>query len=147
MQIIVDTRQKQGKHDLKHDYMVNADHELVFKKLDVGDYMMDGGVISVDTKQDMLELCNNLFHDFERFRNELMRARNHGIKMFVLIEDDDVESLADVRHWKSEHTKVRGQSLEKRILHMQNRFGAKFLFCKKVEAGQVVVDILNEKRR
>lgn len=101
MIIYTDTRQKQNKHLLKHNQIKKLGFTLVPKKLDVGDYMFENGDVSVDTKQDLLEVCGNLFNDRKRFIRELERARNSKIKLVILIEEDGITKLSQVRYWSN----------------------------------------------
>ena len=40
MIIAVDKAQKEGKHDIKHNQLIDLGHELVFLPLPVGDYIL-----------------------------------------------------------------------------------------------------------
>ena len=82
MRIAVDKAQKDGKHDVKHNQMIELGCELEFLPLPVGDYMLIDDVVaevikrrgdklkkmdligccrrSVDTKQDMNEIYGNI---------------------------------------------------------------------------------------
>jgi ERCC4-type nuclease len=54
MTLICDTRQQYGKHKNIEAYCKRMGIEMVRRKLDVGDYMIENGFpISVDTKQDL----------------------------------------------------------------------------------------------
>ena len=82
-----DSNQKQGHHTLKNKYWqskgieVDRSHRLI-----VGDYMLSlDAKISVDTKQDLVELASNMFCDKARFEQECIRAKNNGIKLIFLI--------------------------------------------------------------
>ena len=54
-----DTRQKAGKHDLKHDFFQNSNIGVVRCKLPFGDYAPIPPV-SIDTKEDMEEIAQNI---------------------------------------------------------------------------------------
>ena len=76
-------------------------------KLIVGDYMnFDNPRVVVDRKQNLNEVVNNLTQDHQRFRDEVMRAREYDITLIFLVEDgyrirsvDDVESWVNPRTW------------------------------------------------
>lgn len=54
-------------------------------KLFVGDYMsLDNPRLIIDRKQNLQELCGNVCQQHERFRKELIRARDAGIKLVIL---------------------------------------------------------------
>ena len=67
-------------------------------KLPVGDYMnLDNPRIVIDRKQSLSELCGNVCQGHERFRAELERANEYGIKLIVLCEHGGkIKTLKDV---------------------------------------------------
>ena len=125
MRIAVDKAQKDGKHDVKHNQMIELGCELEFLPLPVGDYMliddMAAEVIkrrgdklkkmdligccrrSVDTKQNLEESYGNIIgKSHARFRDELILAQQNGIQLIILIESGpEVHCLNDVRRWKN----------------------------------------------
>ena len=126
MKIGVDKAQKKGKHDLKHQQLVQLGHELVYLPLPVGDYILIDDAVeevikrrgdrlkkmdligvtkrSVDTKQDMQEVYGNFIGNkhkqHARFRDECILAQQNGIELTILIESaPGVRCLDDVREW------------------------------------------------
>ena len=71
MVICVDSREKKNSHILAWFDKHGIEYEV--KKLDVGDYMIDGGAISVDTKRSIDELSTNMLNraDHARFWQKL----------------------------------------------------------------------------
>ena len=67
MIIIVDTREKRNEHILR--YFDRHGIEYRIEKLEIGDYMLDGGAISIDTKRSVDELASNMLNrnDHARF--------------------------------------------------------------------------------
>lgn len=133
-------------------------------KLYVGDYMsLDNPRLVIDRKKDLLELCGNVTQQHERFRDELIRAKEHGIKIVVLCEHgDDIQELEDVIFWvnpRSEETEwrmvdghptkvfkypkaTRGDQLYKSLCTIHDRYGVEFVFCNKTQTGAKIVEIL-----
>lgn len=133
-------------------------------KLYVGDYMsLDNPRLVIDRKKDLLELCGNVTQQHERFRDELIRAKEHGIKIVVLCEHgDDIQELEDVIFWvnpRSEEMEwrivnghpmkvykypkaTRGDQLYKSLCTIKDRYGVEFRFCNKTETGAKIVEIL-----
>lgn len=129
-------------------------------KLYVADYMnLDNPRIVVDRKQNLLELCSNVTQDHERFRNELLRAQNSGIKIIFLVEHGDgIECLEDVIFWQNprrfkrkkidgkwqtvETKATTGETLYNICTTLQSRYGCEFEFCRKEETGRRIVEIL-----
>ena len=123
IKIAYDRAQKAGKHEIKHDWLRNHGCELIDLPLPVGDYIavtqeveetikrranrlkkMDLLAVThttIDTKQNLLEVCNNLAgKSHRRFRDEAILAQQHGIRFIVLVEEGTkVKSLDDVKTW------------------------------------------------
>ena len=162
LKLYMDTRQQKGKHELKINYWKTCNLELVTKKLDYGDYMIEGNDhVSVDTKADFTEIEGNLIHDHKRLVRECERAEEAGVQLVFLIENKcGIESLDQVNKWqnprffiwkfKHDHgakgrAPVTGAKLKKIMSTFEERHNAKFLFCSPEEAGQRVLDILSER--
>ena len=131
-------------------------------KLYVGDYMsLDNPRVIIDRKQNLLELCSNVSQAHERFRREILRARENGITLHFLCEHGKgVKSLEDVAKWqnprrimrvKNPHTgkwesretkAMTGQTLSKILETIQRKYGCRFLFCDKSETGRRIAEIL-----
>lgn len=77
-------------------------------KLIVGDYMnYDNPRVIVDRKQNLTEVCGNLTQQHTRFRKEVLKAQELGIKLIILVEDgtkvkslDDIETWINPRRWQ-----------------------------------------------
>ena len=78
-------------------------------KLLVGDYMsLDNPRLIIDRKQNLQELCGNVCQQHERFKKELIRAIDAGIRLVILVEHgSDIQSLEDVWFWKKKTDIVR----------------------------------------
>lgn len=152
--LIRDTRQQRGKHEAKHRWFDEHGVVSVSSGLYVGDYMVMGDV-SVDTKRDLEELCQCLDADHVRFRNEMVRARDAGVRLVILTENEDgvtdLESLAlwvepydeFVRRNGSGKARRRyGKRFAQACRTMTERYGAEFQFCTPAEAGRRVCEIL-----
>ena len=162
LKLYMDTRQQKGKHELKINYWETCNLELVTKKLDYGDYMLEGNnSVSVDTKADFTEIEGNLIHDHKRLVRECDRAEEAGVQLIFLIENKcGIKSLDQVNKWqnprslmwefKHDHgvkggAPVTGAKLKKIMSTFEKRHNAQFLFCSPEEAGQRVLDILSER--
>jgi len=78
-------------------------------KLFTGDYMsLDNPRLIIDRKQNLSEVCSNVCKDHDRFRNELIRAKENGIKLIILIEhSNQIKSIDDVEKWENPRRKKR----------------------------------------
>lgn len=153
--ILIDTRQQEGKHELKHSYFKAHGLRLVRTKLYVGDYQLVGGIQSVDTKMSILELAADVDQQHERFRSELINARDAGFQLTVLVENSDgVTDLASLAEWVNPRNYINrkrglrppmsGARLAKACATMERKYGVRFMFCKPEEAGERVIEILTE---
>ena len=151
--LLVDTRQQEGKHALKHGWFEAQGLRLVRTKLYVGDYQLVGGTAVVDTKASILELASNIDRQHERFRNELVNARDAGFRLTVLVENGDgVTDLATLAGWenpreaanrrKGLRPPIGGARLAKACATMERKYGVRFEFCAPEDAGARVMEIL-----
>lgn len=135
-------------------------------KLMVGDYMnymnYDNPRLIIDRKQNLSELCNNVCQDHDRFRKELLRAQENGIRIVFLVEHGKgIKRLEDViwwenpRRWKCrknlatgsweevETKAMTGETLYKILCTQEKKYGCKFLFCEKEDTGKEIIRILS----
>lgn len=195
MIIIEDKAQQDKKHIAKHLYF--EQHGIYWSRypLPVGDYILYNDAVSdviarkqkrgievkkmdflgtynvcVDTKKDMQEIVGNICgQQHARFRDECILAQNNGIKLYVLIENEDgITCIDDVFRWQNprlhRYNKIKymhnlgkwqnvalpkapptkGATLAKAMLSMQLKYGVEFLFCRHDEAGAEIVRLLTE---
>ena len=155
MVLLCDTRQQAGKHKNVEAYCNRMGIEIVRKKLDVGDYAFPDGRISVDTKENILELCGNIMSsDHKRFKAECIRANEQGIQLIVLVEEALPFGRLDmweVPRFKSTDrfhkygdpmTLVHPARLRKALITMQERYGVKFRFCTRRQSPARIIKYL-----
>lgn len=131
-------------------------------KLYVGDYMnYDNPRLIIDRKQNLTELCCNVCQGHNRFRNEMLRAGEHDIRMIILCEHGKgIECLEDVIWWDNprrhkrfhdsvtnrwterETSATTGDKLYKILRTFQHKYGCRFLFCDKQDTGRRIVELL-----
>lgn len=141
--IICDTREKKNRHIIQ--YFEQREIPYKIAKLNTGDYMdSESNRITIDRKQNLDELCGNLFSpDRSRFWREVRRAKSEGIKMIVLIEQGGmIKTLKDVPKWRGKYTKVSGYSLYNEICRCHIAYGVEFLFCDKRSTGKRIAELL-----
>lgn len=144
--------------------------KCIRSKLYIGDYMLyENPTVVIDRKKDLLELCGNVTQQHERFKRELLRALDAGIKIIVLVEHGKgIQSLDDVYLWENPRRKiakwrtnkvtgrrekyfvspkaVNGEQLYKSLCTIRDRYGVTFEFCTKEETGRRIVEILTKHR-
>ena len=146
--LYVDSREKwtqAGSRD-KHikNYLDRNGIQYEVRALGVGDYMLEGGRISVDRKQNLDELAKNLTNkaDHARFMREVRRAYAARITLIVLVEHRGIKGTNDVLRWRSKHSPVTGAALVREMFRIQMAYGVKFLFCDKMSTGRRIMEIL-----
>lgn len=161
MILLEDTRNQVGKHKNIEQYCKRHGIRIVRKCLSVGDYMLseDGETpsvdISIDTKQNLLELCKDVCSsDHKRFRAECQRAKDNGVQLIILVEEVPPFGKVDlweVPRWKSSNqwhrygdpmTLVDPRTFRKALITMTVRYGVKFRFCTRRQSPMRVIKYL-----
>lgn len=151
MTIIEDSRQKIGSHELKRSAWEAHGDQIVRCALPCGDYALPPKV-AVDTKANMAEIAGNIGgsrEEHERFKRELIRARDMGTRLIILVENDEgVRSIDDVARWANPRLAlspkaITGDRLAKAMRTMEQRYGCRFFFCRPQEAAAAVSCLLN----
>lgn len=144
MKVIIDSREKKCDH-IKSWFDKNS-VEYEIKKLDVGDFIIEGKPnISVDRKQNLSELSRNLTNkaDHSRFWKEVRRSRERGIKLYILCEHGGkIKSIQDVAQWHDKYSGVDGRHLMDEIYRVHISYGVEFLFCDKRCTARKIIEIL-----
>lgn len=168
--LLEDTRNQPGKHNMKNAYFAKHGIEVRRTKLYVGDYTLPTDQsVCIDTKKDIQELIGDICgKQHGRFREECLRAQEAGVRLIILVENEPgyvdrketvynkpVCCIDDLFYWKNPRSFVwthgkqkypaatKGETLAKTCLTMQKKYGAEFLFCTPVEAGAMVLKLLN----
>lgn len=168
MTIIQDTREKINKKDHILEYFERNGINVVRSKLYVGDYtLLNSMKVCIDVKQDIMEIQQNLMNSqkHKAFRDECDRAYQNGIKLYVLIEESNINCLDDVANYKiptyksNGYKKINGKTklthykgqpmarfdpstLLKVMKTFQEKHKCTFLFCDKSKTGSIIVDLL-----
>ena len=169
--LLVDTRQQKGKHEIKNEWWASHGVSTSRCKLDFGDYMVDGSNISIDTKRDIDEIAKNINgKNHDRFKRECQRAAAAGYRLVILVENrDGVISLEDLEKWINGHCRacknyrtkkcdpcdsstkcgkhntrkpIQGARLAKAMSTMSERYGVRFEFCDPHDAARRICFLL-----
>lgn len=151
--LIVDSREQwtQSRSSDTHlkNYFERHNIEYEVRKLDVGDYQIDGNTsISVDRKQSMEELARNLMNrsDSSRFWREVRRAHDQHVKLVILCEcGGKVKTINDVPKWKSKYSQLTGRRLVDEMIRLEMSYGVRWVFCDKRSTGRLIIEILEGK--
>lgn len=164
MQIQVDTREHAKEWERIKGQFDALGVRYFRSKLYVGDYQsLDDPRLVIDRKRDLQEICGNVCQQHERFKAELLRAREQGIKLVILCEHGaDIKDLEDVYFWQNPRKyrirwrtvngkrvksvisdkAVDGPQLYKSLCTIRDRYGVDLVFCQKGDTGQRIVEIL-----
>lgn len=146
MKITIDSRERKFDHIKAYFDKHGIEYEI--RKLDVGDYQIEGKPqISVDRKRSLGELSHNLMNakDHSRFWKEVRRAKEQKTKLFVLVEHGgQIKSIQDVAKWTDKYSGVSGRQLAEEIYRVHIAYGVEFLFCDKRKTAAKIVEILSQ---
>lgn len=99
--VVQDTREQAGKKN--HILKAFEKHGIRYirTKLYVGDWtLLHNQTVCIDTKTlGLQEVYSNLVQDHDRFRAECDKAMDVGIRLIVLVEEPDINTLDDVKTW------------------------------------------------
>lgn len=175
--IYEDTRQQNhggnDKHIIKHEWLKLHGITVARKKLDFGDYQTDGSNISIDTKRNIAEIAQNINgKNHDRFKREILRAREAGYRLIILVENrEGVTCLDDLKSWMNDHCvkcgtrkktscnpydgqkclrhgtrkPIQGNRLAKAMSTMSERYGVRFEFCNPQETAKRICELLGVK--
>lgn len=167
MDIQIDSREKERaiKKIIAEFNRQNVNHFV--SKLYVGDYQnLDNPRVIVDRKQNLQELVGNVTQQHERFKKELIRAKEANIQLVVLVEHGDgIEKLEDVYFWQNPRKHevrwkwkngkrakyvisakaIDGPQLYKSLCTIRDRYGVRFEFCSKDETGKRIIELLSKR--
>ena len=151
MELIVDTREKPQELVRIEPQLIAAGATIAHSKLYCGDYMsLDNARHVVDRKKDLNELCGNVCQQHERFRAELARAQEMGIKITILCEHGgNIRSLEAPPLWQNPRRKkspkaMNGDRLFKVLSTMKRKYNVDFQFCDKRQTGRRIMEILSD---
>lgn len=153
MTIQIDSREKPKATELIKAAFDKAGVKWFVSKLPCGDYQsLDNAKFCIDRKQSLTEVCSNICQDHVRFRDELLRAQEYGIKLIFLVEHgNSIKSLSDVRHWVNPRKTVSpyaldGPELYKRMVTIESKYNTRFYFCAKQDTGKRIIQLLTDNR-
>jgi len=164
MTIQIDTREHKSEVE-RIEHQLDAMGVTHFRsKLYCGDYQsLDNGRLVIDRKKDLQELCGNVTQQHERFRRELIRAQQAGIKIIILCEHGNgIENLTDVYFWQNPRLlqyrwitengrpkrilaypkATTGQALFAALQTISQKYNVEFVFCDKRNTGEMIVKLL-----
>ncbi len=146
--IQIDTRER--KNGFIEEYLADNDIPFFRSKMFVGDYKLHSSPYYViDRKANMSEIYENITNHAKRFREELQRAKNMRIHLVVLIEDDTIKTLEDVKEWEHPHPEyhtriLSGYIVWKKLDALSRVYDCEFLFAPHEEYTETMLFLLKE---
>ena len=146
MILIEDTRNQIGKHKTLNDQLNSLGVAVVRSKLYVGEYArIDNLTTCVDTKKDWVEVAGNICgKQHDRFRAECMRAKDAGIRLVILVEEE-----TPIEQWKSPRRRngrlishASNIVLGKAMKTMTEKYGVEFKNCNKKDTAKTIIELL-----
>lgn len=175
MKIGVDINQLKGTHAYsnaqKHMQMRQMGVELIPLRIPFGDYILiddkvekviseRGGPenvhkkdllkvirLSVDTKKNLVEVCQNVCQQHLRFKKELLKPlQESDSRLVLLIEEAEIESIGDVYFWDNPRLEfnqkaVTGNQLYKSLCTIQSEYNVDIQFCSRADTGKRIIEI------
>lgn len=151
MHIQIDSREKpRAITEILSEFKRQGVNSFV-SKLYVGDYCnVERPLVLIDRKQDVNEIAQNAVAGNTRFKAELERMKCIGAKMYILIEQDQIdgkkiESLEDIILWENRYGAVQGERIYRILKCWENKYDIEFVFCKKADTGKKIIELLGVK--
>ena len=150
MIIQIDSREKQ-KNII--DYFDSIGQKYIISKMISGDYQNVNSIETlIDLKQSngdgIAEICSNLTKttSHERLKKEVKRAFEIGCKEFIfLIVHPTITCIDEVHLWVNKHGRVKPDILEKIMKTFESKYGVRFIFTSKQNAGKKIIEFLQKK--
>lgn len=158
MTIMADTREHADQWERIRKGFEAHGVDYIRNKLFVGDYMsLDNPRLVVDRKHNLAEIAQNFTEERKvggrmrnRLEDEMVRAKEHGIKIVFLIEHGgSIKTIEDVLLWKNPRLKtsplaISGPRIYRKMLAYEAFYGVEFRFCGKQQTARKIIEILQE---
>jgi len=117
--ILIDTREK---NPIKFD-------RFQIKKLNVGDYTTPKHYNKFHLeRKSAVDLYGTILKGHGRFKRELLRAREHGIRLVMIIECTEIR-FYEKRFPGASYCRVSGTVLQKIVKTIKRRYDLEFIWC------------------
>ena len=96
------------------------------------------GVVAIERKMSLDELSRNFTAGRERFAREFQRAKDSGGKLYLLVENGNIDMIFAGRY----KTKFNRESYIASLMAWQARYGTQVLFCTSEISQMVIYKVL-----
>lgn len=154
MIIQTDTREQQNQRVLR--WFDEHGIRTIRSKLYVGDYArLDNQTVVVDRKKGMSEVYGNIVQQHSRFIGECQRAKDAGIRLIFLIEEENIRSVEEVKDWRNPrfyiwqrkkppkgHPPMSSSALMKAMVTISEAYGIQWRFSTREKFAEIIIKIL-----
>lgn len=92
----------------------------------------------VERKMNLDELAGCFTHDRRRFEAEMVRAKENGCRMYLIVEDASMENLFNGRY----RSRLNPRAFVASVFAWMVRYDLQIIFCKEETSGKVIKEIL-----
>lgn len=128
-------RLKQIEYPVERQALLCGDYSAKMKLLSGEWYQLP---VAIERKMSINECCMCYCQERSRFTKEFNRAKDNGIKMYLLIEDANWENIYAGKY----RSKMLPQSLVASLLSWLARYNCQILMCRPETSGKLIRDIL-----
>lgn len=161
LRLDIDTREHENKNQWILDYFFENNISYRYVSMPTADYSLsDNKQILVDRKSGIMEVANNCFKDHERFRKEMIRAKEKNQYLYILVEDETIYNLKGVQYFKIPRYKsttklhkkgtpianFNPETLMKVMQTQEEKYGIKYIFCKHNDIPKMIIRILTQNK-
>lgn len=142
IEIIIDTREQANKHIT--EFLTKKKVPFVSRKLDVGDYSAQIGVMSleksivIERKGSLDEVAGNIGTGRERFEKEFLRAKAGNTKVYLVIEDGSWEAIKAHRY----RSELSSKAYIATLRSWMAKYDFNLIFCEKANAPEHIYETL-----
>lgn len=164
IKMVVDSREKNWLHIADAWKENNIDYYIKDKGLKTGDYTIavktpNGEVVNfedkvvVERKANITELCGNLTDNRDktnrnRFIRELERAKERGIKLIIVIEDEKAFNKARKGFYREDRpTKLNKKSFMGMLFTYKARYNVEIVWMDKLDIWEYIYNLLHYEAR
>ena len=147
MVCLIDTRERETKEAEKRyqelgipyrrQKLFAGDYSAVFT-LPTGEEFSMEYLCCIERKYDLTEACMCFTSERKRFIREFERAKEKGIKMYLLIENGSFEKAYNGQY----RSKMHPNALIANLTAWMARYNAHIIFCKAEISGRIIKEIL-----
>lgn len=145
--IIIDTRENEISHLTR--YFDSKNIKYIRRKLDFGDYSFEVAPfpelnlteplsfeksIAIERKADLTELSGNLAQNRERFEKEMLRAKEAGAKLTILVEGGSWDKIIEHKY----KTGLSEKSYMASLFSFYHRYGVDIQFIPAKYSGMFI---------